>query len=132
MSWTYTNDPSEVPLDAVRLEIGDTDTNDQLLSDEEIEHIMTQATGHFYVAARCCDLIALKLAKDADRSLGPLSVRLSQRSERYGVLAGKLRRRAATGAEPYFGGLSESERTVDVDDSDLVQPIFKKGMMDNK
>lgn len=129
MSWEYTNDPSEVPLDAVRLEIGDTDTNDQLLSDEEIGHIMTQATGHFYIAARCCDLIALKLAKDADRSLGPLSVRLSQRSERYGILASKLKRKAAVGAKPYFGGLSESER---IEDSDLIQPIFKKGMMDNK
>ena len=42
MTWTYSGNPSSTERDAVRFLVGDTDTNDQLLSNEEIDYLVTQ------------------------------------------------------------------------------------------
>ena len=84
MTWTYSGDPSANARDAIRFLIGDTDTTDQLLSDEEIAWVNTEASGtptattDLYDAAyRCCLTIAAKLARQADKQIGDLSVKLS-------------------------------------------------------
>lgn len=40
MTWTYSGDPGASALDEVRFLIQDTDQDDQLLSDEEIEYLI--------------------------------------------------------------------------------------------
>jgi uncharacterized SAM-binding protein YcdF (DUF218 family) len=40
MTWTYSGNPGASPLDEVRFLIQDTDTNDQLLSNEEINYLI--------------------------------------------------------------------------------------------
>mgnify|MGYP003118570883 CR=1 FL=1 len=73
MTWTYSGDPDSTALDAIRFLIGDTDTNDQLLSNEEISWVNSEASGSstattalYDAAMRCCLTIASKLAREAD------------------------------------------------------------------
>ena len=45
MTWTYSGDPATNARDAIRFLTGDTDTNDQLINDEEIAWTNNQVTG---------------------------------------------------------------------------------------
>jgi len=117
MTWTYTENPVDKELDALRLEIGDTDENYPLLQDEEIQYFETQEPNFFATAARCCEAISAKLAREADRTIGPTQVKLSQQSEAYTKQAKRLRKKAGTYKKPLADISTES--------------LFKKGMMDN-
>jgi hypothetical protein len=50
MTWTYSGDPGDSELDEVRFLIQDTDTDDQLLSDEELTYLLN-SYGDPYSAA---------------------------------------------------------------------------------
>ena len=50
MTWNYSGNPGASSLDEIRFLIGDTDSNNQLLSDEEINYLFT-AYGDAYAAA---------------------------------------------------------------------------------
>src|SRR5574343_147039 len=120
MTWTYSGDPSSSTLDEVRFLIGDTDTNDQLLSDEEITYLIgvnaDQGTGyHNYLAASsACNAIAAKYAKMSDKTVGSLSIRYSQKHSQYLALAQDLLKKATTGVNarkpgaPVLGGGGET------------------------
>ena len=45
MAWTYSGDPSSSARDAIRFLVGDTDTNDQLVTNEEIAWVNNQVSG---------------------------------------------------------------------------------------
>ena len=130
MTWTY--DPS-IPTDkdAVRFEIGDTDTNDQLLQDEEIGYLLTTEGTVLGAAIVAAEKAAAKLAKQADQTVSKVSVSLSQRAEAYRKLVGDLKNRLAIkfGA-PYAGGISKSDKEAEELDEDRVQPNFTIGMDD--
>lgn len=136
MTWTYT-DPSTSARDAVRFLVGDTDTTDQLVTDEEIAFTIAQAgTGNTYTAASLtADAIAAKFARKADFSNLSISVSASQRAEAFRALAEDLRAKALVyggGAEVFAGGLSASAKD-DLDaNTDAVQPSFRMGQDDNK
>jgi hypothetical protein len=51
MSWSYSGDPGASALDEVRFVIQDTDSADQLLSDEELAYLITAYDGDPYAAA---------------------------------------------------------------------------------
>ena len=133
MTWSYNGDPANSDLDAVRREIGDTDTNNQLLSNEEVNFALDQEGDNVSAAsARCCEWLMREYAKQADKTLGQLSIMLSQKSKRYEELAKKLRKKSVNRVlAPYVGGISETERDTDEDDTDLVQPIFTKDIFTN-
>ena len=42
MTWSYSGDPANSTNDSIRFLIGDTDTNDRLITNEEIAYIVTQ------------------------------------------------------------------------------------------
>jgi len=50
----------------------------------------------------------------------------------YADKAEKLRKRAVAFAEPYVGGISETEKDIFEEDTDLIQPAFEKGIHDNE
>lgn len=141
MAWTYSGDPSANARDAIRFLIGDTDTDDQLLTDEEIAWVNTETSGTatgtvglYDAASRCCIAIASKLAREADRSIGDLSVSLSQRAGAYRTQATELK--AMAGREggvpvPYAGGITISDKDIDQDDSDIFRTWFSAGQFEN-
>ena len=120
MAWTYSGDPANSTLDAIRFEIGDTNTNDQLLQDAEINYTYSEEGSVLAASARCCEVLARKFAREADQELGPIKEKLSQRSDSYAKLAETLRRKATQA--PTDAILS----------SDVADAIFNKGMMDNE
>lgn len=83
MAWTYTQDPENVPIDMVRFLCGDTKEIASSLSDSEINYLI-QLKGSPQSAAIAAGVqILAKLAREADYTIGPESVKASQRFENY-------------------------------------------------
>lgn len=141
MTWTYGGDPSANARDAIRFLIGDTDTSDQLLSDEEIAWVNSEASGSatattalYDAGSRCCLAIASKLAREADKSVGDLSVSMSQRANAYREQAAELK--GLSGREggvptPYAGAITISDKDIDQDNSDIFRTYFASGQFEN-
>ena len=130
MAWTYI-DPSTNDRDKVRFLVGDTDTNDQLVTDEEIAWALDNENV-YNAAATIALAISSKFARLADKTVDDLSIKYSQRAKNYADLAAELRTRAnkRSFAKPYLGGASKAQKDSDVLNTDLVQPEFKKGQFD--
>lgn len=131
MAWTY-DDSLATEKDQVRFLIGDTDENEQLASDGEIAWALTN-NPVYAAAAIIAESIAAVFARKADFTSGDESVKCSQVAENYAKKAAELRKRSVRSASvsPYMGGKSIAEKEAQSDNSDLVQPYFKKGMFDS-
>ena len=133
MTWSY--DPTQLAANQVmrlRLEIQDTDETDQLLQDEEITYLATQERNFWSIAARCCEVIHRNLVKKADTALGrALSVKYTIMAKQYGEMTELLRRKALGTQVPWVGGMSEADKQLYQENSDLIQPAFARNMMTN-
>lgn len=117
MSWSYSGDPSASSLDKVRFLSGDTDTNNQQISNEEITFLLSEWNSDAYIAAsEACVAIAGKLTAKADmsRSVGDLSI-----STQYGAQAGafmgraeRLREQAGRAAAPVANFFTDDNSNV--------------------
>jgi hypothetical protein len=83
MIWTYSGNPAENELDKYRFIIGDTDENDQLLLDAEIEFVLCENTDHNLRLYTLYQIIADKFARSIKRSLGPQSEDPTSRQQYY-------------------------------------------------
>lgn len=140
MSWSYSGDPSSSPLDEVRFLTGDTQQDDQFLSNEEILYNIKMvygnnppASGNFLPAAYCADLLVARYSRAADETVGDVSVSYSQRFKNFTDLAGQLRRRATFAGVPvYVGGISLADKAANDTNPDNPQLAFKIDGMNNK
>ena len=76
-TWSYSGNPENSLLDACRFVIADTDANNQLLTDAEINWLLNQWEDNIYSAgAEGCVAISGKFTAKADysRSVGDLSI----------------------------------------------------------
>jgi len=76
MTWSYSGNPGASALDEIRFLIQDTDTNDQLLSNEEINYLFT-AYGEAYSAAVGCVVALIASASrsaEESKKVGDLSL----------------------------------------------------------
>lgn len=133
MSWSYSGNPASSTLDKVRWLVGDTDTTDQQLSDEEIAAALVDAGDNPYVAAIICtEALISKYSRLVTKSVGDLSISYGDIVKNYRSLLGDIRRRSTLQlCTPYAGGISVADKEVDEGDSDVVQPFFKRGMHDD-
>ena len=141
MAWSYSGDPDSSALDAIRFLIGDTDTNDQLLANEEISWTNSQVTGSttstdslYTVAYRCLITIASKFSRLADQAVGDMRVSMAQKAKGAREQAKELKRLAESEGgtpTPYSGGITVSDKEIDLDNSDLVKPSFAMGQFAN-
>ncbi len=93
-NWSYTGNPSARPIDMVRFLIGDTDSTNAQLNDNEISSLLTISANIANTAAvYACRSLATKYASKADysRSVGGLSI-----STQYGATADRYLKLAAT------------------------------------
>lgn len=92
MTWTYGGDPTASARDEVRFLIGDTDTTDQLLSDEEIAYCISKAGDSPYQAAHdAAYAVASKFSRMAtSKSVGDLSLSYADRAQAFFTLANEL------------------------------------------
>jgi hypothetical protein len=144
MAWTY--DPRNVSdsLAKLRLRLGDTNTNDQLLTDEELNVILSDhdvsndTDSILLVAADAADVIRAKLARNVDRNNLGMSASRSQVQQHYRDLAEDWRaeyqeRRGARSiqGEVTVTGLSLDERDGLRAEEDYLQPVFRSDDWDN-
>ena len=142
MSWSY--DPNTLNtttsagrLNTVRLLVGDTDTTDQLVQNEEITFALSQTGDNvYYGAVWICRAIAAKFSRLVTTTLdGSLSANYSDKAKQYNQLAvqiesqGKKTSGKALGV--FAGGISVSDMTVVSATTDRVKPAFSITQFDN-
>ena len=137
MTFTYSGDPGASALDEVRFLIQDTDTNDQLLSNEEIEYLLLAYNEDAFGAAiaSMTSLIAQAArVQEESKSVGDLSLsvksgaRLSQwESLLIRLQAERFRRFPGAPVVNANTLLATVDRDVEDEGSDFVV-----GQMDNR
>ncbi len=132
-NWNYSFNPESSPKDAVRFLIGDTDAQDPLLYDLEIQYMLNQAGGAIQAAAiRCCEAIIAKFARLCDESVGQVKITFSQKMKAAQQQRIELTRRLATdNIRPYAGGISVTDIRQNNQNTDIPRPDFTKHMMEN-
>jgi hypothetical protein len=128
VSWTYLGD-FNLPLDQVRFLIQDVQTNRQLATDEEINWVLSTEANIYMAAAAVCDVISSRYAGAKSRWIGDL--RLVYDPAHYRGLAASLRARGAGHQTPFAGGISVSDKMIQQQDADAVQPRSFRTQLDN-
>jgi hypothetical protein len=134
MSWNYSGDPADSDLDAVRFYVQDTDTLDQLISDEEIEFLIAQWVPVYgsliMVASMAAEAIAAKFAREVSYSADGVSIGVQELQQKFDALALSLRdqyKQFDIGGGPDIGGVLYS----DYPDPTIRPTIFAVGQNDN-
>ena len=137
MTFTYSGNPGDSALDEVRFLIQDTDTNDQLLSDEEINYLLNAYNDDAFGAAVAAvtSLIAqASRVQEESKTVGDLSlsVKSGARLEQWHALLNRLqaerfRRYPAAPVVNANSLLATADREEEDEGSDFVV-----GQMDNK
>lgn len=133
MTWIYSGDPSSSDKDEVRYLVGDTDVNDQLVSDEEIDYALATWLPVYgtkqWVAAAVADQIAGRFARETSYSADGVSINLGELQHKFAERAIALRaahHSLLVGGTPDVGGISPYELDP------LSKPLdFGTGMHDN-
>ena len=139
MSWTYSCDPSASDKDAVRWKVGDTNSDDQIVQDEEIEYELSQFSGDsravIKAAINVAKGIAAKFARESTYRIGQVSETLSRKAEAYQRLVEELTDELKTSAYrnvlPAMVAHSISLKQAQEDNTDRVKPAFTIGMHDD-
>lgn len=142
MAWTYdeTNLVTTTAagrLNVVRLLIGDTDTNDQLIKNEEVTFALAQANDNVYFAASwSARTISAQFARRVTTKMdGALSANYSDLAKQYKALSDDLREQgqkySMTSASLKAGGISNAAVDAAQALTDRPSASFSKGQFDN-
>lgn len=129
MSWSF-DDSLSTDRDRIRLRIGDTDTNDQLLSNETVDALLLTRTSVILAAIDCVQAIIAKLAREIDRSNIGMSGSRSQKTTHFHSVLRELQKEAQMDTGMKVGGISRDDRNTIEDDSDFIKPSFTVGITD--
>lgn len=133
-TWTYGGDPQNNSTDAIRFLIGDTESGDRQVTDQEIGYMLAQYPNSYECAARICKALAAKYARCIDKSVGPLSRSFSQKFQHYSELADSLMDQFSSGGEG-VGIWGSGWRIADdeaMEANTEIRPLFSnRGDMDN-
>lgn len=117
MSWTY--DPTQLkdsPLMQVRLMLGDTDEEDPLMEDEEIQYYIDGSGSTTVAAIKCIDTALARIAAVPEYKLGPYQESTGNRV----AFLNSLRKQLEDESTKYNAPLAESPTT---------KPVFGYDMM---
>lgn len=138
MAWTYdtadigTTTPSG-RRNMVRLLIGDTQTSDQQLQDEEIDAALAETGNNVYAAASwSCRILAAKYSRMVDTQLdGALEAKYSDRVKAYTQLSVSMsqlgKQTSGRGLGVFAGGIRIAAMEAAELDTGRVQPAFTMG-----
>lgn len=130
MTFTYSGPNSDG--EKVRLMIGDTDSANALLTDEEITYFVSLGGTIYAGAVLAARAIASKFSRLADTTIESVSVSNSQKAKQYFALADQLEKQGAnlsgTGGGPSATGISISAIESAENNSDRPASAFKQGM----
>lgn len=118
MSWNYSGNPSDSELDMYRFLIGDTERDDQVLQDEEIDFVLTTVSDKNARLHLLFNTLVVRYAKTpTQRKLGPQSENSSDRLKTFKQQALFYYNKSTK------KGLSVPEYEADI--------VFSKGMQGN-
>lgn len=123
-------------LNVVRLLVGDNNTNDPQLQDEEINFSLAQNNNNVYFsAAFCARLLAGKYARMVDTQLdGALQAMYSDRIKQYTLLAIQMtdmaKKMSGRNLGVVAGGISITAMDIVEANTDRPKPAFKVGQFD--
>lgn len=127
MTWSY-SPALATAKDRVRFKVGDTDTTDQLISDEEVAGVLSVQANEALAAAQLAEAIAGRFSRKAAFSNGSLSMQADQQAKAYMELAARLRSQASQDAIHQVGilvgGRTIAGRVALATDPSVVQPAF--------
>lgn len=133
MGFTYSGNPSESEVDAVRFLIGDTDDEEPLLHDEEIIYLSSLWTLQFsiyWTAAMAAEAIAARFAREVTFNSDSQTISTSELQQKYLTMAERLRalhHAMPMGAGVDAGGMLKGEML-----DPTVNPLaFGRGMHDD-
>lgn len=130
MTWTYTNAPADFPRDELRFLIGDTDEDDQQLSDEEIAYLLSNSASTKLAAIASAQILQSKYARLTSKSVGGLSISYGERQAHYKAMETRFRSELGLLVAPFAGGISKSSKTLLESDTDFNDTLVKLGMHD--
>jgi len=141
MAWSY--DPTDLDtstasgrLNVVRLLVGDTDTSDQQVQNEEITFALSENGNNvYYSAAWVARSISNKYARQVNIDLdGQLSADYSDLSRQYNRLADQLEyqgKKSGAVLGMVAGGMSKAQMEGIRQNTDRFQPAFRRDQFDN-
>ena len=137
MTWSYSGDPSTSTRNYVRFLISDTDSTNQLFSDEELNYVISEWNSNAYSAAReCAEILIARFSREADsssKSVGDISVSesFSSKIQHYKELANSIMMRQMRKSPPTIWANAQSlQSTADREVIDY-NTDFYAGMMGN-
>jgi hypothetical protein len=136
--WTYSGDPLDGGVDEVRFLVGDTNVDDQLISNEGIEYIIARWTPVYgdgpgsalVFAAMAAEQIAATFTSEVSYSADGVSIGVNELQDKYNALALSLRdqhKQYDVGGGPDVGGIMYSQYP----DPTVKPTLFAVGMNDN-
>jgi len=111
----YTDDPTNNPIDRIRLNVGDTDLYDEGLSDNIYTYLLTKYdSNEGQSSLEALKMLVNKYASYVDEKAGDLSTKDSQRYNQYRELLEKATKDPTQSflktGNPYVGGISLQDR----------------------
>jgi len=132
MTWTWDATAIETSdLQGVRSRIGDTNTNDQQMSDEEINALVTAKGSVVAAAIECCKRILAKEKGEIDRNVAGTNAPRSQKHQHLRDVMKDLRHELLSGVTPKLTGHSTAEKDALAAESDYPQANVRRGQFDN-
>lgn len=141
MSWSYDSSDLDTStlsgqLNATRFLLGDTNTSDQRVENEEVLFALSQNSYNTYKAAAwLARSLASKYANRVDVDLdGALSANYSQLQDHYTALASRMEamaNKSGSGWSVVAGGISVSAIAAVEANTDRQAPAFKRGQFRN-
>ena len=141
MAWSY--DETDLGttttsgrLNSVRLLLGDTDTNDQQVQNEEIVFALAQANNNiYYASAWAARTVAAQYARKVNTQLdGALSADYSDLSKHYASLAESLEyqgKKAGAVVGIKAGGITKTAIDAVRANTDRIAPLFRRDRFRN-
>ena len=131
MTWSY-NENLTTDRDKVRFRIGDTDTDDQLLSNETIDALLVIRNDVVLASIDSVQAILAKFAREIDRQALGLGGPRSQKTTHYENLLKILRAEADKGATGvFYGGATIAEKDDALADTTKPRPPFRLNQFNN-
>jgi len=133
VTWTYDPTDLSTTLSQVRLKTGDTDEDDQLLSDEEVASVTDTYPDVPRASIECIKIILAQpeAARAVDRNGTGFSASRSQRFQHLKDILDTLEAQSRLSAEPTWTGSSISANEALESDTDYIPSAFSAGQFDN-
>lgn len=134
MTATYSGDPSSSDQDEVRFLLGDTDTSNARLSDNEISFLLVEWENPYLAAAAGADQLAATAAQWISYTTDGTTLTVSDAQEKYARLADQLRDRfnKRYRAVWWTATASRGDWETYAQDDSVKHGEFSEGMHDNR